>query len=156
MNIIKKIFDPRNILNKENKALQYLTAFIYTVIIFVLIIFFGAGEKVDIDAERMKLAELDCSDSTALVWKIKGEEIAKYIVKINDVESTMDDNKRKLTKGVMTCKWGEDYVYKGGSIRYSSFLTKLSNGVPFAFPKMEEMQDCWCKGWYDGVVESFN
>tara|TARA_X000001036_G_C20104969_1_gene572812 strand:+ start:72 stop:536 length:465 start_codon:yes stop_codon:yes gene_type:complete len=154
MNIIKKIFDPRNILNKENKALQYLTAFIYTVIIFVLIIFFGAGEKVDIDAERMKLAELDCSDAS--VWKITGEEIAKYIVYINDVESSMDDNKRKLTKGVMTCKWGEDYVYKGGSIRYSSFLTKLSNGVPFAFPKMEEMQDCWCKGWYDGVVESFN
>ena len=154
MNIIKKIFDPRNILNKENKALQYLTAFIYTVIIFVLIIFFGAGEKVDIDAERMKLAELDCSDAS--VWRIRGEEIAKYIVKINDVESSMDDNKRKLTKGVMTCKWGEDYVYKGGSIRYSSFLTKLSNGVPFAFPKMEEMQDCWCKGWYDGVVESFN
>tara|TARA_B100001175_G_C19129444_1_gene458215 strand:+ start:136 stop:600 length:465 start_codon:yes stop_codon:yes gene_type:complete len=154
MNIIKKIFDPRNILNKENKALQYLTAFIYTVIIFVLIIFFGAGEKVDIDAERMKLAELDCSDAS--VWRIRGEEIAKYIVYINDVESSMDDNKRKLTKGVMTCKWGEDYVYKGGSIRYSSFLTKLSNGVPFAFPKMEEMQDCWCKGWYDGVVESFN
>jgi len=154
MNIIKKIFDPRNILNKENKALQYLTAFIYTVIIFVLIIFFGAGEKVDIDAERMKLAELDCSDAS--VWRITGEEIAKYIVYINDVESSMDDNKRKLTKGVMTCKWGEDYVYKGGSIRYSSFLTKLSNGVPFAFPKMEEMQDCWCKGWYDGVVESFN
>ena len=154
MNIIKKIFDPRNILNKENKALQYLTAFIYTVIIFVLIIFFGAGEKVDIDAERMKLAELDCSDAS--VWRIRGEEIAKYIVKINDVESSMDDNKRKLTKDVMTCKWGKDYVNKGGSIRYSSFLTKLSNGVPFAFPKMEEMQDCWCKGWYDGVVESFN
>ena len=100
---------------------------------------------------QSKVASLDCSNPTngSLLWKNMGKEIIEYMILLNSVNAD-DGLYKKLSKRIMKCSWGADVVYMGkyGAADYGIVTDQLGTGEPFAYPKMKELQDCWCKGWY--------